>query len=137
MIWMPNFIIRSQIAAYWSPNQVCFLKCTRKFKKLKKKNLCFDYFKRKTTQWRYDHIKRLWFWHVHWLCKEAYAAHWGFPGDRYSGKDLPANSGDARDAGLIPEVGRSPRVGNGNPLHIPAKQARVCLLLHITNYLSF
>ena len=34
---MPNFIIRSQIAAYWSPNQMCFLKCTRKFKKLKKK----------------------------------------------------------------------------------------------------
>ena len=28
-------------------------------------------------------------------------------------KNLPANAGDA---GLIPELGRSPRVGNGNPL---------------------
>ena len=28
-------------------------------------------------------------------------------------KNLPAN---ARDTGLIPELGRSPRVGNGNPL---------------------
>ena len=31
-------------------------------------------------------------------------------------KNLPANAGDARDAGLIPETGRSPRGGNGNPL---------------------
>ena len=31
-------------------------------------------------------------------------------------KDLPANAGDARDAGLIPGSGRFPRVGNGNPL---------------------
>ena len=29
-------------------------------------------------------------------------------------KNLPANTGDARDAGLIPELGRSPGVGNGN-----------------------
>ena len=28
----------------------------------------------------------------------------------------PANAGDIRDAGLIPESGRSPGVGNGNPL---------------------
>ena len=28
----------------------------------------------------------------------------------------PANAGDIRDAGLIPELGRSPGEGNGNPL---------------------
>ena len=32
------------------------------------------------------------------------------------GKNLPANAGDARDAGLIPELGRSPGEGKGNPL---------------------
>ena len=31
-------------------------------------------------------------------------------------KNLPANAGDARDPGLIPGLGRSPGVGNGNPL---------------------
>ena len=31
-------------------------------------------------------------------------------------KNSPANSGDARDAGLIPGSGRSPGRGNGNPL---------------------
>ena len=31
-------------------------------------------------------------------------------------KNLPANAGDDRDVGLIPGLGRSPRVGNGNPL---------------------
>ena len=31
-------------------------------------------------------------------------------------KNLPANAGDIRDACLIPESGRSPGVGNGNPL---------------------
>jgi len=31
-------------------------------------------------------------------------------------KNLPANAGDARDAGLIPGLGRSPGEGNGNPL---------------------
>ena len=31
-------------------------------------------------------------------------------------KNLPASVGDMRDAGLIPESGRSPREGNGNPL---------------------
>ena len=30
-------------------------------------------------------------------------------------KNLPANAGDARNAGLIPASGRSPRVGNGIP----------------------
>ena len=31
-------------------------------------------------------------------------------------KNLPASTGDARDMGLIPVSGRSPGVGNGNPL---------------------
>ena len=30
--------------------------------------------------------------------------------------NLPANAGDAGDAGSIPESGRSPRGGSGNPL---------------------
>ena len=31
-------------------------------------------------------------------------------------KNLPANAGDVRDVGLIPESGRSPGGGHGNPL---------------------
>ena len=31
-------------------------------------------------------------------------------------KILPASAGDARDTGSIPGLGRSPGVGNGNPL---------------------
>ena len=31
-------------------------------------------------------------------------------------KDPPVNAGDARDAGLIPGVGRAPGGGNGNLL---------------------
>ena len=31
-------------------------------------------------------------------------------------KNLPANAGDIRDAGLIPESGRSPGGRHGNPL---------------------
>ena len=31
-------------------------------------------------------------------------------------KNLPANAGDTRDAGLIPESGRSPAVENGTPV---------------------
>ena len=31
-------------------------------------------------------------------------------------KNLPANAGDIRDSGSIPELGRSPGGGNGNPL---------------------
>ena len=31
-------------------------------------------------------------------------------------KKLPANAGEARDRGLMPGSGRSPGVGNGNPL---------------------
>ena len=32
-------------------------------------------------------------------------------------KNPPANAGDARDADLIPELGRAPGVRNSNPLH--------------------
>ena len=31
-------------------------------------------------------------------------------------KNSPANVGDTGDVGLIPELGRIPGVGNGNPL---------------------
>ena len=40
---------------------------------------------------------------------------WGFPGGSVL-KNLPADAGDARDAGVIPGWGRSPGGGNGNPL---------------------
>ena len=39
----------------------------------------------------------------------------GFPGALMV-KNPPANKGDIRDMGLIPGLGRSPRVGNGNTL---------------------
>ena len=39
----------------------------------------------------------------------------GFPGGSVV-KNLPANVGDARDAGSIPGLGRSLREGNNNPL---------------------
>ena len=32
-------------------------------------------------------------------------------------KNLPANAGDIRDMGSIPELGKSPGVGNGKLLH--------------------
>ena len=32
-------------------------------------------------------------------------------------KNLPASSGDTRDVGSIPGLGRSPGGGHGNPLH--------------------
>ena len=34
-------------------------------------------------------------------------------------KNPPANAGDKRDAGSIPELGRSSKGGNGNPLQYP------------------
>ena len=40
----------------------------------------------------------------------------GFPSGAVI-KNLPANAGDTGDAGSIPGSGRSPGVGNGNPLH--------------------
>ena len=42
----------------------------------------------------------------------------GFPGGT-SGEESPANAGDTRDEGSIPGLGRSPGVGNGNPLQYP------------------
>ena len=39
----------------------------------------------------------------------------GFPGSTVV-KNLPASPGDAKDMGLISELGRSPGVGNGNLL---------------------
>ena len=41
--------------------------------------------------------------------------YWGFTGGSVV-KNLPPNAGDARDAGSVLGLGRSPRVGNGNPL---------------------
>ena len=38
-----------------------------------------------------------------------------FPGGT-RGKEPPANAGDIRDSVLIPELGRCPGLGNGNPL---------------------
>ena len=35
-------------------------------------------------------------------------------------KNPPANAGDKRDAGLIPESGRGPGGGHGNPLQYPS-----------------
>ena len=42
------------------------------------------------------------------------ALFWGFPGGTV-GKNPPANAGDARDVGSMPELGRSPGGGNSNP----------------------
>ena len=39
----------------------------------------------------------------------------GFP-DGAVVKNLPDNAGDMRHMGSVPRLGRSPRVGNGNPL---------------------
>ena len=46
---------------------------------------------------------------------DGYAVKGGFPGGAVV-KNPPANAGDARDADSIPESGRSPGGGNGNPL---------------------
>ena len=39
----------------------------------------------------------------------------GFPGGSVV-KNSPSNAGDAGDVGSLPGSGRSPRIGNGNPL---------------------
>ena len=39
----------------------------------------------------------------------------GFPGGAVV-KNPPANTGDSRDASWIPGSGRSPGIGNGNPI---------------------
>ena len=41
---------------------------------------------------------------MHWLSKYC------------SSKNLPANAGDTENMGSIPELGKSPGEGNGNPL---------------------
>ena len=50
----------------------------------------------------------------------------GFPGGNRGKKkeNLPANAGDTGDAGSIPGSGRSPGVGNGNPLHYSCLEKR-------------
>ena len=40
----------------------------------------------------------------------------GFPGDSVVSKNPLARAGAAGDLGSIPELGRSPGGGNGNPL---------------------
>ena len=47
--------------------------------------------------------------------RQELCEHMGFPGG-LAVKNPPADAGDARDAGLIPGLERSPGVGNGNPL---------------------
>ena len=37
-------------------------------------------------------------------------------------KNLPANAGDSGDVGLIPESGRFPGEGNGNPLQYSCQE---------------
>ena len=37
-------------------------------------------------------------------------------------KNPPANAGDVRDVGSIPGLGRSPGIGNGNPLQYSCLQ---------------
>ena len=55
-----------------------------------------------------------------WLTKTkiyflTYDGCWGFPHGSVE-ENPPANAGDTGDAGSIPGLGRSPGVGNGNPL---------------------
>ena len=52
-----------------------------------------------------DTTKRLHFHHTRWGSQVALMV-----------QNLPANTGEIRDMGLIPELGRSPGGGHGNPL---------------------
>ena len=45
----------------------------------------------------------------------------GFPGGSVV-QNLPANSGDTRDVGSIPGLGRSPGEGHGNALHYSCQE---------------
>ena len=47
----------------------------------------------------------------------------GFPGAAMI-KDLSASAGEGRDTGSIPELGRSPGIGIGNPVFLPGKFQR-------------
>ena len=46
---------------------------------------------------------------------DVYFDHLGFP-DSSEGKECACNAEDTGNVGLIPELGRSPGEGNGNPL---------------------
>ena len=48
-----------------------------------------------------------------------YLSQRGFPGGSVAKNNLPANSGDTGDEGSFLGSGRSPGVGNGNPLQYP------------------
>ena len=39
-------------------------------------------------------------------------------------QNLPANSGDERDEGLVPGLGRCPGGGHGNPVFLPGESHR-------------
>ena len=52
---------------------------------------------------------------IQFFWKTIYLLHWSVPGGSVV-KNLPASAGDT---GLIPESGRSPGEGNGNPLQYP------------------
>ena len=56
-----------------------------------------------------DEMKQLWF----------YALYVSYRGSQVAlvVKNLPANAGNPRDTGSVPESRRSPGGGNGNPLH--------------------
>ena len=45
-------------------------------------------------------------------------------------ENLPANAGDARDAGFIPRSGRSPGEGNGNPLQYSGLDNSMDCIVH-------
>ena len=55
------------------------------------------------------------FFQCHFMKYELQRESVGFPGGAVV-KHPPASAGDAKDVGLIPGSGRSPGVGNGNPL---------------------
>ena len=56
------------------------------------------------------------FWYILLGALGSYApGGWGFPVD-IIGEESACQAGDARDLGLVPGLGRSPAVGNGNPL---------------------
>ena len=48
------------------------------------------------------------------MLERSYYRIWGFSGGSVV-KNMPANAGDERDAGLIPALERSPGGGNSNP----------------------
>ena len=51
-----------------------------------------------------------------------------FPGDSVV-KNLPASSGDARDAGFIPGLGRSPEDPLKKEMATPSSMCPVCVLI--------